>query len=96
MLQDDSDDMNEGFFLVGKKPAKPRLVRPKLPRESRAPHRPVLTMRVSAEVYAQTVEAAQRSIARSRKKRDTVLSEASPGNGSSAIWTRRSSSRTRL
>ena len=48
--------------MVGKKPAKPsRLGRPKPPRESRAPHRPVLTMRVSAEVYAQTVEAAQRS-----------------------------------
>jgi hypothetical protein len=47
---------------VGKKPAKPRrLGRPKLPQASRAPHRPVLTMRVSAEVYAQTVEAAQQS-----------------------------------
>ena len=45
---------------MGKKPAKPRrLGRPKLPTESRAPHRPVLTMRVSAEVYAQTVEAAR-------------------------------------
>jgi hypothetical protein len=48
--------------LVGRKPAKPRrLGRPKLPQASRAPHRPVLTMRVKAEVYAQTVEAAQRS-----------------------------------
>ena len=47
---------------MAKKPAKPRrLGRPKLPQASRAPHRPVLTMRVSAEVYAQTVEAAQQS-----------------------------------
>jgi hypothetical protein len=47
---------------VGKKPAKPRrLGRPKLPQESRAPHRPVLTMRVSAEVYAQTVDAARQA-----------------------------------
>jgi uncharacterized protein (DUF1778 family) len=47
---------------VGKKPAKPRrLGRPKLPQESRAPHRPVLTMRVSQEVYARTVEAARQA-----------------------------------
>jgi vacuolar-type H+-ATPase subunit H len=47
---------------VGKTPAKPRRSgRPKLPQASRAPHRPVLTMRVSAEVYAQTVEAARQA-----------------------------------
>jgi hypothetical protein len=38
-----------------------RLGRPKLPQASRAPHRPVLTMRTSAEVYAQTVDAARQA-----------------------------------